>query len=38
MAVLPWQHRASHEGLQGSGAVIRCVHRDAPSHSSPTQS
>ncbi|MDQ2886200.1 MAG: hypothetical protein M3Y39_08945 [Chloroflexota bacterium] len=29
MAVLPWQHRASHEGLQGRGVVIRCVHRDA---------
>src|SRR5579859_5196074 len=29
VAVLPWSHRASHEGLQTSGAVIWCVHRDA---------
>ena len=32
VAVLPWQHRASHEGLQGSGVVIWCVHRDASCH------
>ena len=29
VAVLPWRHRASHEGLQGCGAIIWCVHRDA---------
>ena len=32
VAVLPWRHRASHEGLQGRGAVIWCVHRDASCH------
>ena len=32
MPTLPWQHRASHKGLQGSGAVIWCVHRDASCH------
>src|SRR6266568_1592 len=32
VAVLPWHHRASHEGLQGRGAVIWCVHRDASCH------
>ncbi|HYB00900.1 MAG TPA: hypothetical protein VED37_11835, partial [Ktedonobacteraceae bacterium] len=32
VAVLPGQHRASHEGLQGRGAVIWCVHRDASCH------
>ncbi|MGZ6387216.1 MAG: hypothetical protein ACXWOL_17540 [Ktedonobacteraceae bacterium] len=32
VAVFPWQHRASHEGLQGRGAVIWCVHRDASCH------
>jgi len=32
VAVLPWQHRASHEGLQGRGAVIWCVHWDASCH------
>ncbi len=32
VAVLPRRHRASHEGLQGRGAVIWCVHRDASCH------
>lgn len=32
VAVLPWQHRASHKGLQGRGAVIWCVHRIASCH------
>ena len=32
VAVLPWGHRASHEGLQRCGAVIWCVHRDTSCH------